>query len=61
MALLETAEPPVYQRIAVRAKQLSRLGLSNVQIGRALGVSDRTIRKAVEWRVPSCLTPPGPP
>jgi hypothetical protein len=50
-ALLETAPPPAYQRIAARAKQLSRLGLSNVQIARALNVTDKTVAKALAWRV----------
>jgi hypothetical protein len=48
-ALLETASPPAYQRIAARAKQLSRLGMSNVQIARALAVTDKTVGKAVKW------------
>jgi hypothetical protein len=50
-ALLETAPPPVYQQIAARAKQLIRLGLSNVQIARALGVTDKTVAKAAKWEL----------
>ncbi len=50
-ALLETAPPPPYQRIAARARQLSRLGLSNVQIARALGVTDKTVAQAVKWEL----------
>ncbi len=48
-ALLETAPPPAYQRIAARAKQLNRLGMSNVQFARALAVTDKTVAKAVKW------------
>jgi len=32
VALLEAVGPPVYQLIAARADQLSRLGLTNVQV-----------------------------
>jgi hypothetical protein len=50
-ALIETAPPPAYQQIAARAKQLSRLGWSNVQIASALGVTDKTVAKALAWWV----------
>jgi hypothetical protein len=48
-ALPETTPPPAYQQIAARAKQLNRLGLSNVQIASALGVTDKTVAKAIRW------------
>jgi biotin operon repressor len=42
---------PAYQRIAPRAIVLHQLGLSQAAIGRRLGVSDKTIAKAIRWRV----------
>ncbi len=48
-AILETAEPPVYQRIAGKAQHLSRLGLCLSRIAEALGVSDKTVAKAIAW------------
>ncbi len=41
--------PPAYQRIAARAIVLHQLGLGDSAIGRHLGVSDKTIRKALMW------------
>ena len=57
VALLETVPPPAYQQVAARAKQLSRLGSSNVRIASVLGVTDKTIRKAVEWGRPARIVP----
>ena len=48
-ALFETMEPPVYQRIARKALHLRELGLSDRVIAGRLGVTDKTIAKAVSW------------
>jgi hypothetical protein len=40
---------PAYQCIAPRAVVLHQLGLSQASNGRRLGVSDKTIAKAIEW------------
>ena len=42
---------PFLQRIAPRAIVLHQLGLSDSAIARRLGVSDKTIAKAIEWRL----------
>ena len=47
--LLEAADPPIYQRIAVEATRLHRLGLSDARIAESLGVSDKTVAKALVW------------
>jgi len=49
VALLETSEPPVYQRIAWKALQLRELGLSDRVISARLGVTDKTVAKAIRW------------
>ncbi len=41
--------PPAYQRIAPRALVLHQLRLSDSAIGRHLGVTDKTVRKALNW------------
>lgn len=46
-ALLETAEPPLYQRIAPKAMRLWKLGLSLSRIARHLGVTDKTVAKSL--------------
>ncbi len=48
-ALLETAEAPAYQRIAQQAKHLQQLGLSLSRTARQLGVTDKTVAKAIRW------------
>jgi DNA-binding CsgD family transcriptional regulator len=50
VALLETEERPVYQRIAEGAAHLRYLGLSNSETARHLGVDDKTVAKAIRWR-----------
>ena len=60
VALLEAVPPPVYQLIAAPAKQLSRLGLTHVQIARALGVTDKTIAKAIARQAAYSRQPPRP-
>mgnify|MGYP001764091167 CR=1 FL=1 len=47
--MLETAEPPIYQRIALRAKHLRELGFSLSRTAQHLGVTDKTAAKAVRW------------
>jgi len=49
VAILETAEPPTYQRIAPQARRLSHLGLPALRIAQALGVTDKTVTKALRW------------
>jgi hypothetical protein len=41
--------PPAYQRLAPRALRLHHLGLSDSAIGRLLGMTDKTVRKAIKW------------
>jgi hypothetical protein len=48
-AILDTAPAPVYQQIAPKAVQLQQLGMSNSAIARRLGVTDRTVAKAIAW------------
>jgi hypothetical protein len=50
-SLLESRDPFPYQAIAVRAQQLRRLGMSAASIGRALGVTDKTVAKSIRWSV----------
>ncbi len=49
VALLNAAEPPVYQRIARRALQLREPGMSDRVIAERLGETDKTIAKAIAW------------
>ena len=49
VALVDTEEPPVYQRIATKARHLRELGLSDRVIAQRLGVSDKTVGKAIRW------------
>jgi hypothetical protein len=49
VSLFHTSEPPVYQCIAAKALQLQELGLADVAISRKLGVSDKTVAKAIRW------------
>ena len=49
VALIDTAQPPIYQRIAAEVLQLFRLGLSSTKIAKALHVSDKTVTKAIDW------------
>jgi hypothetical protein len=47
--LLETTPAPAYQRIALQARHVRRLGLPWTSIASALGVTDKTAKKAVTW------------
>ena len=49
VALLNAAEPPVYQRIARKALQLREPGMSDRAIAGRLGVTDKSIAKAIAW------------
>lgn len=48
--LLQTVDPPIYQRVATQAARLRQLGLSFARIAKSLGLSDKTVVKAVRWR-----------
>jgi transposase len=51
VAILDTAQPPVYQQIRTRARHLRELGMSDRLIAQALGVSDKTVAKAIRrWK-----------
>jgi len=47
--ILEIKPPPLYQRIAPKAKLLQELGMSQVEIGHRLGVDRWTVGKALRW------------
>jgi len=49
VALVETSESPTYQQIARKALQLRELGLSARAIATRLGVTDKTVTKAIRW------------
>lgn len=49
VALVETCEPPAYQRIARKALQLRELGLRDRVIAARLGVTDKTVAKGIRW------------
>ncbi len=49
MQVAQVESPPFYQRIAPQACSLRQLGLHDSAIGRRLGVSDKTIAKAIKW------------
>jgi hypothetical protein len=47
--ILDTGGPPIYQQVASKAFQLQQLGMSSLAIARRLGVTDKTVAKAVAW------------
>jgi hypothetical protein len=49
VALVESSEPPVHQRIAWKAPHLHELGMSDRAIAGRLGVTDKTVAKAIAW------------
>ncbi len=49
MSLVETTGPPVYQQIARKAERLRELALSDRVIAARLGVTDKTVAKAIGW------------
>ena len=49
VALIDTAEVLLYQKIAPQAQHILQLGLSFSYIAKHLGVTDKTVAKAVSW------------
>ena len=49
MALVETFDPPTYQKIAPKALHLRELGLSDRRAALRLGVTAKTVAKAIRW------------
>ena len=49
VTLLGAVEPPLYQQIALNALGLHQLGLNASRIAKRLGVTDRTVAKALRW------------
>jgi hypothetical protein len=49
MVLVDPSPLPVYQAIAEKARRLDALGLSHERIGAKLGVSGKTVTKAIRW------------
>ena len=47
--ILDTGAAPIYQQIAPKAFQLKQLSLCNSLISRRLGVTDKTVAKAIAW------------
>jgi hypothetical protein len=47
--LFEAAPRPTYQEIATKARRLNRLGLNSAAIARRLGVTGKTVAKAIAW------------
>ena len=45
----EATAPPIYQTIAAEAQHLQKLGLSATRIAQSLGVTDKTVIKALAW------------
>ena len=45
----ETTAPPIYQIIAAEAQHLQKLSLSAARIAQSLGVTDKTVTKALAW------------
>jgi hypothetical protein len=48
--LLETEPVPQYQRTALKARHLRRLGLAWSAIAKALGVTAKAAKRAAGWR-----------
>ncbi len=46
-SLLETRPPFVYQQVAEKSRELSRLGMSASAIARTLKTTDKTVTKAL--------------
>jgi hypothetical protein len=47
--ILAVKPPPVYQRIAPKARHLKELGFTQAEIGQRLGVDRWTVGKALRW------------
>jgi hypothetical protein len=52
VALVRTRASFSYQAIAARAAVLKRLGMTASAIARVLGVTDKTVTKAIRWGAP---------
>ena len=50
IALLDAVQVPPYQRIAPQAQHLWQPGLSCSCIAKHLGVTDKTVAKAISWQ-----------
>ena len=50
LPLLDVQPPFPYQALVEKAARLKRLGLSAAAIARSLGVTDKTIAKAIRWK-----------
>jgi len=49
VAILDSRPPPIYQRIAPKAKHMHELGMTHAEIGRRLRVDRWTVGKALRW------------
>jgi hypothetical protein len=47
--IVDTGTAPIYQQIALKAFHLKQLGMNDSAIARSLGVTDKTVAKAVDW------------
>ena len=47
--LLNTAQEPIYQKIANKSLHLRELGFSNRKIAEHLNVDEKTVAKAITW------------
>jgi hypothetical protein len=47
--ILDLRPPPVYQRIANKARRLQELEMTHAEIGRRLGVDRWIVGKALRW------------
>jgi hypothetical protein len=61
VALVESVDPPTYQAIAPKALHLRELGLSDRAIAKRLGVTDKTVAKAIRWILETEAIPGAPP
>jgi len=46
-AILDAGAAPIYQQIASKALQLQQLGMSSLAIAKRLGITDKTVSKAI--------------
>ena len=49
VSLRNTAEEPIYQKIANKSLYLRELGFSNRKIAKHLNVNENTVAKAIQW------------
>jgi hypothetical protein len=47
--ILDMGVVSVYQQIAPKAVQLQQLGMSDSAIAKRLGITDKTVAKAIAW------------